>query len=151
MALFQATFTTSALAPGTHAIMAVYNGDSLTQTNQSPTLTETVAPTSQSVVYVNSAWAGDANGTQIATVGGTTLTIGTNAFATIQAGIDGVAVGRDRERPGRDLCRAGLDRPVADPIRRGDLLDVCLPRRQQPAAARSQSTADRRSRSRSRA
>ncbi len=89
----QATFTTSALVPGTHFITAVYNGDSLTQTNQSPTLTETVAPTSQSVVYVNSAFAGDANGTQIAIGGGITVTMGVNAFATIQAGIDGVASG----------------------------------------------------------
>ncbi len=88
----QATLTTSALLPGVHAIVAVYNGDSLTQMNQSATLTETVAATSQSVVYVNSAWAGDASGTQV-TVGTSTHTIGTDAFATIQAGVAGVAAG----------------------------------------------------------
>ncbi len=88
----QATITTSALPPGPQAIVAVYNGDGLTQTNQSPTLVETVVPTSPAVVYVNSAWAGDASGTQVS-AGTTTLTIGTNAFATIQAGIDGVAAG----------------------------------------------------------
>ena len=89
----QATFTTSALVPGIHGITAVYNGDSLTQINQSPTLTETVAPTSQSVVYVSSAFVRYAPGTQFSIGGGTTLTMGVNAFATIQAGIDGVASG----------------------------------------------------------
>ncbi len=88
----QATLTTSSLAPGTHSIVAVYSGDSLTQTNQSVTLGEIVATTTQSVVYVNAAWAGDPNLTPV-TVGGNMLTIGINAFATIQGGVDGVASG----------------------------------------------------------
>jgi subtilisin family serine protease len=88
----QATWTTSTLIPGSHSIVAVYNGDSLTQMNQSPTLNQTVTPSSQSVVYVNSAWTGDPTGTQV-TVGTSTHTIGTDAFATIQGGVDGVAAG----------------------------------------------------------
>ncbi len=88
----QATWMISTLIPGSHAIVAVYNGDSLTQVDQSPTITETVTPSSQSAVYVNSAWAGDPNGT-IVTVGGNTYTIGTNAFPTIQDGVNGVAAG----------------------------------------------------------
>ena len=88
----QSTLSTSSLAPGTHSIVAVYNGDSLTQTNQSVTLAETVAPASQSVVYVNAAWTGNQIFSQV-TVGGNSLTIGVNAFATIQGGVDGVASG----------------------------------------------------------
>ena len=88
----QATLTTSSLAPGTHLIVAVYSGDSLTQTNQSVTLAETVAATSQPVVYVNAAWAGDPNLTPVVG-GGNMLTIGVSAFATIQEGVDGVASG----------------------------------------------------------
>ena len=88
----QATWSISTLVPGIHSIVAIYNGDGLTQVNQSPTLTETVTPSSQSAVYVNAAWAGDPSGTQV-TVGGKTYTIGTNAFPTIQDGVNGVAAG----------------------------------------------------------
>ena len=57
----------------------------------------------------------------------------------------------DRQRPGRDLFRAGHDRPVADPRRRGGVLDHAeRPVGPPPAAARSRSSAIP-SRSRSRA
>ncbi len=88
----QATITTSALLPGVHAIFADYSGDSLTQTNQSSTLIETVASNFESTVYVNPAWTGDTKLTQVIE-NGNTLTIGVNAFATIQAGVDGAAAG----------------------------------------------------------
>ncbi len=88
----QAMLTTSSLAPGTHSIVAVYTGDTLTQTNQSVTLAETVTPTSQSVVYVDPAWADDTKLSQVI-LDGNMLTIGVNAFVTIQGGVDGVAPG----------------------------------------------------------
>ena len=126
-------------------------------TRSRPCTTETVLPrrtsrrpsprqwhaTSQSVVYVNSAWAGDANGTQV-TVGGTTLHDGHQCLCH-DPGRDRRRGRRgDRQRHGRDLFRAGHDRRVADPRRRGGFLDHLTSRRAPPAAARSRSSADRR-------
>ena len=105
----QAALTTSALVPGTHAILAVYNGDSLTQTNQSVTVAQTVSPASQSVVYVDSAWSGDAIGTQV-TVGTTTLTMGTTRVCYHPGGDRRRCRRRDRERARRNFFRAGGDR-----------------------------------------
>ncbi len=50
-----ATFTTSALALGTHTIIAVYAGDSLDTTSTSPTLSELIQPTTDGIALTSSA------------------------------------------------------------------------------------------------
>ena len=95
--------TTSALTAGSYSFIAVYSGDtnysdytSSVETltiNQGSTSVSTAifnTPSAGNLVVVDAAWAGDINGTPVV-YGGNPYTFGTNAFATIQAGVNSAA------------------------------------------------------------
>ena len=110
---------TASLTAGSYSFIGVYSGDSnypgyttavepLTINQGASSVSTAIfdAPTGSNVVVVDAAWATKTTGATVV-YGGNTYTVGTNAFATIQAGVNSAAAATVGTAGGTVLVVAG--------------------------------------------
>jgi large repetitive protein len=95
------TFTTNALSPGQHSIVATYSGDSVSQTSSSPVLIQTVQNSNTTTVLTTSGspsvagasltLTAQVTGKGTAPTGPVTFEDGTTVIGTASVGVNGIA------------------------------------------------------------
>ncbi|WP_353063741.1 Ig-like domain repeat protein [Tunturibacter psychrotolerans] len=95
------TFTTNALSPGQHSIVATYSGDSVSQTSSSPVLIQTVQNSNTTTVLTTSGspsvagasltLTAQVTGKGTAPTGPVTFEDGTTVIGTTSVGVNGIA------------------------------------------------------------